>query len=783
ASEVDAAGDVNGDGYDDVIISADAYDNGEEDEGAAFVYLGSASGLGSSPAWQIESNQAFTYLGFHVNGAGDTNGDGYDDVVVTSSHDGNGKLDLYFGSPSGPATSPAWTIDAGVGSLSSYYSIGYHVSKAGDVNGDGFDDLLVGAWTGPGTSIQFQNTVLGFYGGPSGLSSGPAWTVRAGQYDSMFGYRHSGAGDVNGDGFDDVIVGDLMYSNGQSTEGKAFLYLGSRTGLGTVVAWTAESNQVNGVFSRDVSAAGDVNGDGFDDVLIGGDNYDGSTDSSGWAFLYLGSASGLGASPDWKERGSQAGSYFGDSVASAGDINADGLDDVLVGAKLYSNGEEHEGQVSLYLGELRTFLTERKLEPNQAYAQFGTSVASAGDVNGDGYDDVIVGAPYYDNGHTDEGRAFVFLGSNSGISATPAWTAESNQAYAHFGSVVASAGDVNRDGYDDVIISAPDYDGGQTNEGRAYVYHGSASGLSSTAAWIRESNQTDAGLASVASAGDVNGDGYSDVIFGVPYYDNGHFNEGSAIVFLGSAQGLSTNAAWYAEGNAEQALFGASVASAGDVNGDGRDDIIVGASQRTNVETNEGRAYVYYGTATGVSFTPAWVTEPNQAQAQFGAAVASAGDVNGDGFDDIAVGAWLYDGNEANDGRVFVYHGSASGLPSQPSWIAASGQAAAFFGRSVASAGDVNQDGYSDLIVGAYGYDAPDSAEGKVYLYLGSPSGLRKTAAWSHEGDQASAYLGYSVASAGDVNGDGASDVIIGSHLKDSGSTNEGTATVVRFAY
>ena len=104
-------------------------------------------------------------------------------------------------------------------------------------------------------------------------------------------------------------------------------------------------------------------------------------------------------------------------------------------------------------------------------------MATAGDVNGDGYSDVIVGAPRYDNGQTDEGRAFVYHGSAAGLAPPPAWTAEGNQAGADFGGSVATAGDVNGDGYSDVIVGAPVYDNGQTDEGRAFVYHGSAAGL------------------------------------------------------------------------------------------------------------------------------------------------------------------------------------------------------------------------------------------------------------------------------------------------------------------
>jgi hypothetical protein len=152
----------------------------------------------------------------------------------------------------------------------------------------------------------------------------------------------------------------------------------------------------------------------------------------------------------------------------------------------------------------------------------------------------------------------------------PNWTAESNQASAFFGNSVATAGDVNGDGYADVIVGAPCYDLGASNGGRAFVYHGAAAGLNTNPNWTTWGNQTNALFGNaVATAGDVNGDGYADVIVGAYWYDNGQFDEGGAFVYHGSAAGLSTTPNWTAEGNQIQAFFGNAVATAGDVNGDG----------------------------------------------------------------------------------------------------------------------------------------------------------------------------------------------------------------------
>lgn len=228
---------------------------------------------------------------------------------------------------------------------------------------------------------------------------------------------------------------------------------------------------------------------------------------------------------------------------------------------------------------------------------FGSAVSAAGDVNGDGCDDVIVGAPQYDDGETDEGAAFVYLGcSDTGLAVAHAWMAGGDQAEAEFGTSVSAAGDVNGDGWDDIVVGAPKYDGAWVDEGAALSFYGSDSGLSAVADWSVVGGQFDSGLGiAVRMAGDVNGDDYADVIVGAHQYERGESDEGGAFVFLGSALGLRETAGWDAEGDKAETRFGFAVGTAGDVNDDGYADVIVGAPGYRSETNISGRAFVYHG--------------------------------------------------------------------------------------------------------------------------------------------------------------------------------------------
>jgi hypothetical protein len=382
------------------------------------------------------------------------------------------------------------------------------------------------------------------------------------------------------------------------------------------------------------------------------------------------------------------------------------------------------------------------LRVSQNLGEVGRGVASAGDVNGDGYGDVLIGSELWDSGQNNEGGAFLFLGGPNGIASTgpPAATIQSNLADGFLGRSM-TAGDFNGDGYSDIAIGAYGY----STVGAAFVFSGGPSGIASgdpssaSTQLFADEQFANFGL-SIACAGDVNGDGYDDLLVGAEDY--GAANTGGAFIFAGSATGIASVTAAGATTRLvctqASSRFGSTVAGAGDINGDGYADILVGAYQYDLGETNEGVVFIYLGGVLGIAhgsqLTTSSTLQSNVAAIQFGYAIAGVGDVNGDGYSDIAVSPVSFTNGQTNEGAVWVFHGGSSSIGGTlanaaiqiegnqiSGFLAARGQ--------LAGAGDVNGDGYADLIVGADRYDNGQADEGMAFVLRGSPTGIFGTLA------------------------------------------------------
>jgi hypothetical protein len=407
---------------------------------------------------------------------------------------------------------------------------------------------------------------------------------------------------------------------------------------------------------------------------------------------------------------------------------------------------------------------------NQPAAQFGSAVASAGDVNSDGYDDVIVGARNFGG----DGRAFVYLGSQSGLAMTPTWSASGGQTGMAFGVSAGSAGDVNGDGYGDVIVGANNYTNGQANEGALFLYLGSGSGLSSSPASIIEGGKANGSFGFSTWGGfDVNQDGFDDVVVGAPGFNS---NRGAAFLYCGSRTGYY-GPCWSFEPATPTAKTGGAV-SLGDFNGDGYPDVVVGAQYYDGAPSSSddrGAVYVFFGSLFGLNPVPDWTFVGLQPGGGAGNAVAGAGDIDADGFDELIVAAQRFDeAGLPGAGRVYLFRGTPTGLQATPSWFLPGTQADALFGNSVASTGRFNDDLFADIVIGARYHDPSPGLvnAGAAFLFLGGASG--PSASSTILGDQAGAELGFAVGSGGDVQLDGGSELLVGSWLYDSPETSEG---------
>jgi FG-GAP repeat len=422
---------------------------------------------------------------------------------------------------------------------------GWRATPAGDVNGDGVPDLIVGAPSNDfvddfaGRAYLFYGPLTGDINAADADA-----IISAEAFGDNLGISAASAGDVNKDGFDDIIIGARGNDTRGIQAGRVYLFYGPLDGLleaidADAIISGAEFEEVGNV----VAPLGDLNGDGFDDVVIG-TAIAGST-FEGRAFVFNGPLFGehTSASADAVIRGSFPNESFGASVASAGDMNGDGIPDLIVGAPSFPLGVKHTGQAYIFYGPVAGSLIATDADAiifgENLNDSFGTSVAKAGDVNADGIDDVIVGANQLFNQGT--GKTYVFYGPLAGsIQAANANAILIGEvALDLFGNSISGTGDFNGDGFDDVTVGAWNNEGGGVRSGRAYTFFGPLAGTIAAAdADFIVTGQALDQLGLSVSGGDLDGDGVGDLIVGAPQFADG--DPGYVAIFLGSQGGGST---------------------------------------------------------------------------------------------------------------------------------------------------------------------------------------------------------------------------------------------------
>lgn len=724
----------------------------------------------------ISSPDPGAMLGF--SGAfADVNGDGHDDIMAGAPYydpglSGDfGAVFLYLSNPKGINTTASFQFTG----EDTNDNLGYSVSFGGDINDDGFDDFVAGA---PGSNFESGVTYFDagrayiFYGGVNGITNSQVDTIYppAPDYSGQFGWDVAGLGDVNGDEYGDVLVSAYYFWGGTGIVGRVYLYYGGPEGLSATPSWTYTCAQNGSGFAYKIGRAGDTNGDGYNDFLIGAPFFTMDSTNCGAAFLFYGSPTIPSGTPDFVFYPQASDAGFGFAFAGGMDVNNDGFDDFTISSPV-EGGEALNclGRIRNYHGSLagpvfvQSFLGDFEMS--------GTKVSNAGDFNGDGFADMIYSCSGFEGFTGDcetgtEGSA-LFLGASAGLDTIPLWA---NDLYVEYeigyGSCLFGDGDINLDGFDDYVTGVAGYDFPASNSGALFIYYGSPSLdfdndlvdsidifknkiISSTYQW------------EVATSFDLDLDnnGYNDVIVGSTSYPGGYGSAGGVAFHLnfGPGVGVQNNPVFTYEGTVDFQNLGNAVASLGDYNGDGYDDVAV-ASQDMD---DRGAVYIFNGAPGGVSPTPTIL---------YGASIPYTGafgfkliaeDLNMDGIKDLIVSDNFYNKLFYQQGAVFIFIGTISGYSNTPSFIIPGVHYREAFGSYLSKAGDVNNDGFRDIIVSSdYNGTAPEY-RGGIKLFYGNALGIDTIPSSDIQGAYYGQALGLKSSEAGDVNGDGYDDVLI----------------------
>ncbi|MEM9041320.1 MAG: FG-GAP-like repeat-containing protein, partial [Actinomycetota bacterium] len=751
-------------------------------------------------------------FGGSVAAIGDIDGDGVTDLAVGAERDDDGGSDrgaVYVLRMNTDGTVKAeqkisHTVGGGPG-LDDNDQFGGSVAGIGDIDGDGIGDLAVGAvfdddedFNAGAAYVVFLNADGSAKGHQkiSDTVGGLSTDLGSSNY---FGDAVAGIGDLDGDGINDLVVGASRDNAGGTARGAVIvLFLNSD---GTVKAEQPIAESTGGLstglddadqFGASIADLGDIDGDGRPDIAVSAHGDDDGGNLRGAVYVLQLNANGT-VKAEQKISDTSGGfattlgneDRFGSSLAGIGDLDGDGTPDLAIGADQDDDGDTNTGAVYLVtLGTDGTVLSEQKLSdtsggltgPFNGFDVFGASVAGLGDLDGDGTLDLAVGALGDDDGGSDRGAVYVL-----DLSVAPCGTADSD-----FDGLLDCEEDTNTDADDDPSTNpGPDTDG------------------DTIANYLDSDDDGDGRLTSLENA-DPNGDGdprdaRDTDRDGQPDYLD--VEAGPSTTPISAEQKISDTTGGLGATVDDNDFFGADVSAIGDLDGDGIGDIVVGAYGDDDGAGEAGAVHVLFLNANGtvrseqkISDASGGLTTPLELNDRFGTSVAGLGDLDGDGHGDIAVGAMLDDDGGTSRGAVYILRLNADGTVKAEQKISdtAGGLAATlddgdYFGSSLATLGDVDGDGVNDLAVGAYLDDDGGAARGAVHVLMLNADGTVK--AEQKISDTAGAlsatlddndWFGSSLAGLGDLDGDGIPDLAVGAYLDDDGGNARGAVHVLR---
>ncbi len=405
--------------------------------------------------------------------------------------------------------------------------------------------------------------------------------------------------------------------------------------------WSRDEN-----LGMSVANAGDVNGDGYDDIIVSG--FPSQSPQVSPVYIYYGGEE-MDNLPDVSLRNEDNAGSFGCSVAGAGDVNGDGYGDIIVGVHSSYTGGGKGGLVYIYYGgKDMSDIPALCLTSGENFDGFGEGIAGVGDVNGDGFADLAVSA-YRGQRRDGPGLVYIFYGGKA-MDGLPDLVLSGSDGFDWFGRSLAGAGDVNGDGYADVIIGAPCHRLSGSSKGRAYIYFG-AKDMVDTPGLILEGHSPGEYLGwSVAGGGDLNGDGFSDVVVGATKGKR-RVGKGIILVYFGGP-GMDDQPDVILKNRGVISWFTYSLANVEDINGDGFADMLVASYCGNPWNTQGPLAYLYLG-GPGMSSSAEAILSGESGSGWFAWAVAGGGDIDGDRKADLVIGALKVDQNRGY--KTYIY--------------------------------------------------------------------------------------------------------------------------------